>query len=117
MRDGARGWDKPWATRGPAAPAVSERRPPTTLWTRFHVFAEFWNTLLFFSKGRNAFERVAAGLAGGFRRARVGPFGLRGDARGRCRSPLRCHIVTPSTACEVAFWSHFGTRAMQSGLE
>jgi hypothetical protein len=51
-----------------------------TLWTRFHVFAEFWNTLLFFSKGRNAFERVAAGLAGGFRRARVGPFGLRGDA-------------------------------------
>jgi len=25
-------------------------------------------------------------------------------------SPLRCHIVTSSTACEVAFWSHFGTR-------
>ena len=32
-------------------------------------------------------------------------------------SPLRCHIVTPITACEVAFWSHFGTRAMQSDLE
>ena len=31
-------------------------------------------------------------------------------------SSLRCHIVTPSTACEVAFWSHFGTRAMQSDL-
>ena len=30
----------------------------------------------FFSKGRNAIERVAAGLPGGFRRARVGPFGL-----------------------------------------
>ena len=29
-----------------------------------------------FSKGRNAFERVAAGLPCGFRRARVGPFGL-----------------------------------------
>jgi hypothetical protein len=23
--------------------------------------------------------------------------------------PLRCHIVTPSTAWKVAFWSHFGT--------
>jgi hypothetical protein len=31
-------------------------------------------------------------------------------------SPLRCHIVTSSTACEVAFWSHFGTRTMQSDL-
>ena len=49
-----------------------------------------------FSKGRNAFERVAAGLPGGFRRARVGPFGLRGDARDRCRS-RRERIVKPAT--------------------
>jgi len=34
---------------------------------------------LFFSKGRA--RSLAAGLPGGFRRARVGPFGLRGDAR------------------------------------
>lgn len=45
-------------------------------------------------------------------------------------SPLRCHIVTPSTAGEVVFWQvfwswfcivvlvpGFGTRAMQSDLE
>ena len=32
-----------------------------------------------------ALVRVAAGLPGGFRRARIGPFGLRGEhARGRC---------------------------------
>ena len=31
-------------------------------------------------------------------------------------SPLRCHIVTPRTTCDVAFWSHFGTRTMQSDL-
>jgi hypothetical protein len=63
-----------------------------------------WNTLLFFSKGRNAFERVAAGLAGGFRRARVGPFGLRGDARGRCR-PRQEQIAptaTPRPATSLA---------------
>ena len=49
---------------------------------------------LFFSKGRA--RSVAAGLAGGFRRARVGPFGLRGDARGRCRS-RRERIAKPAT--------------------
>ena len=32
-------------------------------------------------------------------------------------SPLRCHIVTPNAASEGAFWSHFGTRAMQSDLK
>ena len=30
-----------------------------------------------------ALVRVAVGLPGGFSRARIGPFGLRGDARGR----------------------------------
>ena len=39
---------------------------------------------------------VAAGLPGGFRRARIGPFGLRGDARGRCRS-RRERIAKPAT--------------------
>ena len=47
-----------------------------TLWTPKAEKAEFWNPPFFFSKGRNALERVAAGLPGGFRRARVGPFGL-----------------------------------------
>jgi hypothetical protein len=42
-----------------------------------------------------ALVRVAAGLPGGFRRARVGPFGLRGDARGRCRS-RRERIAKPA---------------------
>ena len=43
-----------------------------------------------------ALERVAAGLPGGFSRARIGPFGLRGDARGRCRS-RRKRIGKPAT--------------------
>ena len=43
-----------------------------------------------------ALERVAAGLPGGFSRARIGPFGLRGDACGRCRS-RRKRIAKPAT--------------------
>ena len=43
-----------------------------------------------------ALVRVAAGLPGGFSRARIGPFGLRGDARGRCRS-RRERIAKPAT--------------------
>jgi len=43
-----------------------------------------------------AFVRVAVGLPGGFNRARIGPFGLRGDARGRCRS-RRERIAKPAT--------------------
>ena len=46
--------------------------------------------------GPGRFERVAAGLSGGFIRARIGPFGLRGDARGRCR-PRRERIAKPAT--------------------
>ena len=38
----------------------------------------------------------SAGLSGGVRRARVGPFGLRGDACGRCR-PRRERIAKPAT--------------------
>jgi len=49
---------------------------------------------LFFSKGRARSD--AAGLPGGFRSARVGPFGLRGDARGRCR-PRQERIAPTAT--------------------
>ena len=45
---------------------------------------------------RHSPSRVAAGLSGGFRLARYGLFGLRGDARGRCRS-RRERIAKPAT--------------------
>ncbi len=64
------------------APRARRRRPDGHLVKILIRFVRVLATL-FFSKGRA--RSVAAGLAGGFRRARVGPFGLRGDARGRCR--------------------------------
>jgi len=48
-----------------------------------------------------------------------GPYGLKNFRESRHHkslSPLRCHIVTPSMTCDDAFWSHFGTRGMQSDL-
>ena len=49
----------------------------------------------------------------------LGPYGLiqhRESRQYRSLSPLRYHIVTPSTTCDVAFRSHLGTRGIQSDL-
>ena len=96
-----------------ALPINRSQTPEIAMWRLLKRVRRGWS--------RVPIERVAAGLPDGFRRARVSPFGLRGDARGRCRS-RRERIAKPATPrpvlrpLEKARRQRFRTRRHLPGL-